>query len=151
MTVVREALPGDVAFIVDANIAMARETEQKTLDAGVLRAGVAAVLEHPARGFYLIAEQDGDQAGCLLVTHEWSDWRNRDWWWLQSVYVVAAARRTGVFRALHREVERRALAAGAAGIRLYVDADNERAKATYRSLGMNVARYEMFERAMAGH
>jgi GNAT superfamily N-acetyltransferase len=153
VTIVREALAGDIAFIVDANVAMALETERKTLDAEVLRAGVAAVITHPARGFYLVAEQAGRAVGCLLVTYEWSDWRNGDWWWLQSVYVVAPARRTGVFRALHSEVERRAFAAGAAGIRLYVDADNERAKATYRSLGMDAARYEMFERERptAGH
>ena len=149
MTRVRDAVAGDIAFIVEANLAMARETEQKALDPDVLRAGVTAVIADPARGFYLVAEHDGGAVGCLLITREWSDWRNRDWWWLQSVYVVASARRTGVFRALHAEVERRAAAAGSAGIRLYVDADNERAKATYRALGMHGARYEMFERASA--
>lgn len=149
MTFVRDAAASDIAFIVDANAAMAMETESRVLDPEVLRHGVAAVFAQPARGFYLIAEHAGRPAGCLLVTFEWSDWRNRDWWWLQSVYVVAPARRAGVFRAMHREVERRAAACGAAGLRLYVDADNERAKATYRSLGMGAAHYEMFEREHA--
>jgi ribosomal protein S18 acetylase RimI-like enzyme len=143
---VREANASDIAFIVDANVAMALETECKALDPEVLRHGVASVIARPERGFYLVAERAGQPVGCLLVTYEWSDWRNREWWWLQSVYVIVSARRGGVFRALHSEVERRASLSDAAGIRLYVDADNERAKATYRSLGMSVARYEMFER-----
>lgn len=150
MTIVREALPGDVAFIVDANIAMARETEQKALDAGVLRAGVAAVLERPARGFYLIAEQAGEAVGCLLVTYEWSDWRNRDWWWLQSVYVLPSARRGGVFRTLHGEVARRAAATpGVVGLRLYVERDNVRAQATYAAIGMHETAYRLYEREAA--
>jgi len=146
---VRDASAADIAFIVDANAAMAWETERKVLDRDVLARGVAAVFAQPARGFYLIAEHAGAAVGCLLVTYEWSDWRNREWWWLQSVYVTAMARRAGAFRALHDEVERRAAVAGSAGIRLYVDLDNERAKAAYRSLGMDAARYEMFERERA--
>jgi GNAT superfamily N-acetyltransferase len=144
---VRDATPADLAFIVDANAAMAIETEHKTLDRDVLARGVAAVLAKPERGFYLIAERDAAAVGCLLVTHEWSDWRNGDWWWLQSVYVAPAARRGGVFRALHLEVERRARAEpGVIGLRLYVERDNRTAHATYAALGLVETHYRLLEK-----
>ena len=144
--VIRAAEVADIAFLVECNAAMALETEHKTLDRDVLTRGTRAVFDNPRRGFYLIAELDGDPAGCLLITFEWSDWRNGDWWWFQSVYVTRAARRTGVFRALYAEVERRARAAGAVGLRLYVERDNERAQQTYASLGMEEEPYKMLRR-----
>jgi GNAT superfamily N-acetyltransferase len=144
--VIRAAQIADVAFLVECNAAMALETEHKTLDRDVLTRGTRAVLDDPRRGFYLVAELDGDPAGCLLITHEWSDWRNGDWWWFQSVYVTKAARRAGVFRALYAEVERRARVAGAVGLRLYVERDNERAQQTYASLGMEEEPYKMLRR-----
>lgn len=125
---------------------MARETEHKTLDREVLKAGTGAVFDDPRRGFYLIAERDSGPAGCLLITYEWSDWRNGDWWWFQSVYVVPEARHAGVFRALYTEVERRAHAADAVGLRLYVERDNARAQQTYASLGMEEEPYQMLGR-----
>ena len=143
----RGATHADIAFLVECNAAMALETEHKTLDRQVLTRGVAAVFDDPRRGFYLIAERDGVRAGCLLITYEWSDWRNGDWWWFQSVYVVPAARRSGVFRALYAEVERRARATPhAIGLRLYVERDNARAQRTYASLGMEEEAYRMFAR-----
>jgi len=143
----RNATRGDVPFLVECNAAMALETEHKTLDREVLARGVAAVFEDPRRGFYLIAERDGESVGCLLITFEWSDWRNGDWWWFQSVYVAPAARRNGVFRALYAEVERRARATrGVIGLRLYVERDNSRAQHTYESLGMEEEAYRMFAR-----
>lgn len=141
--VIRPALPADVAFLADCNAAMARETEHKALDREVLTRGTQAVFDDPRRGFYLIAEHDGEPAGCLLITYEWSDWRNGDWWWIQSVYVVSAHRRCGVFRALYDAVERGAHAAGAVGLRLYVECDNLRAQRTYASLGMETEPYKM--------
>jgi len=147
---VRDAKAADLAFLVDANAAMALETEAKALDRATLERGIAAVFEQPQRGFYLVAERDGAAVGCLLVTFEWSDWRNGDWWWIQSVYVVPAARRSGVFRALHAGVAARAArASGVVGLRLYVERDNTRAQATYRSLGMLEAPYRMFEQSRA--
>lgn len=140
---VRRATPDDVAFLVEGNAAMANETEHKTLDHDVLTRGTQAVLEEPRRGFYLVAEHDGMAAGCLLVTYEWSDWRNGDWWWIQSVYVAPPHRRHGVFRALYTEVEGRARTAGAVGLRLYVERDNLRAQQTYSSLGMDEEPYKM--------
>ncbi len=146
---VRTAKVSDIPFLVDCNAAMASETEHKTLDRAVLTRGTQAVFDDPRRGFYLIAERDGEPAGCLLITYEWSDWRNGDWWWFQSVYVAPAARRGGVFRALYAEVERRARAAGAVGLRLYVERDNARAQQTYASLGMEEEAYKMLRRGFS--
>nr|WP_225737690.1 GNAT family N-acetyltransferase [Dyella acidiphila] len=127
---------------------MAWETEHKRLEHEVLARGVAAVFDEPRRGFYLVAERDGEPVGCLLVTYEWSDWRNGDFWWIQSVYVAPQARRGGVFRALYADVARRAGEAGAVGLRLYVETENLRAQSTYRDLGMEQCHYLMYEQML---
>lgn len=148
--VIRDASSADVAFLVESNAAMALETEHKVLDLALLARGVAAVLERPERGFYLIAEEQQRVVGCLLITFEWSDWRNGLWWWLQSVYVVADARRQGIFGALYAEVERRAAAAAEViGLRLYVERENVRAQATYAERGMLETPYRVYESALA--
>jgi len=146
-TTIRSATRADIEHLVEWNAAMALETEHKTLDRGVLARGVAAVFDDPRRGSYLVAERDGRAAGSLLLTFEWSDWRCGDWWWIQSVYVTPDARRSGVFRALYAEVERRARAtAGVVGLRLYVEAENLGAQKTYEMLGMSTSSYRFFER-----
>lgn len=142
----RDASIGDIDKLVEFNIAMARETEHKTLDAKILRPGVRAIFDEPRRGFYLVAESDNEVIGCLMITYEWSDWRNGDWWWLQSVYVEPAHRRGGVFRALYTQVEEKARrTAGVIGIRLYVERENTTAQRTYTSLGMSETAYRLFE------
>ncbi|MEO6690639.1 MAG: GNAT family N-acetyltransferase [Dokdonella sp.] len=147
---IRDATSADIAFLVDSNAAMAMETERKVLDRALLTRGVSAVFERPERGFYLVAEEQRHPIGCLLVTFEWSDWRNGLWWWLQSVYVVADARRQGIFRALYTEVERRAAcAAEVIGLRLYVERENLRAQATYTERGMLETPYHVYESALA--
>ena len=81
-----------------------------------------------------------------MITHEWSDWRNGGWWWIQSVYVTPDARRGGVFTAMYREVETRARdGTGVIGLRLYVEKENARAKATYSALGMEPAYYSLYQ------
>jgi len=148
---VRAAQAQDRESLVEFNAAMALETENKTLDPAVLAAGVGAVLGEPQRGFYLIAECDGRVAGCLMITFEWSDWRNGDWWWLQSVYIAPLFRRRGVFRALYAEVERLAVAAPrVVGVRLYVERDNARAQQTYASLDLQQTHYLMYEKTLGG-
>lgn len=142
---VREGTMTDINVLVEFNAAMALETENKTLDPRTLSAGVAAVLAEPRRGFYLVAEAERDVVGCLMITYEWSDWRNGDWWWLQSVYVRPDYRRGGVFRTLYDEVERLAKARpDVVGVRLYVERDNKRAQQTYTSLGMREEHYRLF-------
>ena len=145
---IRLATLADVPALCAWNAAMARETEGLELDADVLERGVRGVFAQPQRGFYLVAERAGEAVGGLLVTFEWSDWRNGDFWWIQSVYVVPQARRDGVFRALYAEVERRARAAKAASLRLYVETENARAQATYERLGMRCCHYAMYEQVL---
>lgn len=145
---IRPATRRDLPELVAWNAAMAQETEARQLDRDVLTRGVAAVFDEPRRGFYLVAERDGAAVGSLLVTYEWSDWRCGDFWWIQSVYVTPGGRRTGVFRALYAEVAERARAAGAVGLRLYVETENQRAQRTYAGLGMDECHYRMFEQML---
>ena len=142
---VRPATLADLDFIVRGNIALATETENVTLDPAVLSTGVRALLEGRAPGQYWIADVDGRAAGQLLITFEWSDWRNRMVWWIQSVYVAPAARGSGVFRALYDTMRHEAKAEGAGGLRLYVDTTNLRAQHVYKALGMNGDHYRVFE------
>jgi len=81
-----------------------------------------------------------------MVTQEWSDWRDAWVWWIQSVYVWPKARRQSAYRRLYQHVLAEAEAAGAAGIRLYVDKRNQRAQQTYQNLGMNGDHYQVFEK-----
>ncbi|MFZ0872176.1 MAG: GNAT family N-acetyltransferase [Rhodanobacter sp.] len=145
---IRAAGPADIPLLLAWNTAMAWETERKRLDPTLLERGIAGVFEQSQRGFYLIAERDGAAVGGLLVTYEWSDWRCGNFWWIQSVYVVSDARRGGVFRALYAEVEQRARAADAVGLRLYVETENLHAQATYADLGMQQCHYLMYESAL---
>jgi GNAT superfamily N-acetyltransferase len=143
---VRPAVAADADFLAHGNAAMALETEHKRLEPAVVGAGVRAALADPAKGLYFIAERDGTPVGQLMFTREWSDWRNGDFWWIQSVYVLPAARRSGVFRALFRHVEQLAASdRGVCGIRLYVERENVRAQATYRHCGLEDAGYVVME------
>lgn len=147
--VVRAATPADVEFLVDGNARMALETESLTLDRQRLQAGVEAVFADAGRGFYLIAEVDEERAGQMMITYEWSDWRNGVFWWIQSVYTVPEMRGRGAFRALYAAVEEMARErGGVCGLRLYVEAHNEAAQATYRRCGMRETVYKMFEIAL---
>jgi ribosomal protein S18 acetylase RimI-like enzyme len=152
---IRPAEVADAALLARWAQAMALETEHKQLDGATVTAGVAAGLADPMKARYFIAMQDaplagretiGSAIGTLMLTREWSDWRNGDWWWIQSVYVAPAHRRQGVFAALYRHVEQLARATpGVVGLRLYVERDNVRAQATYATLGMVDAGYRIFE------
>jgi GNAT superfamily N-acetyltransferase len=142
---IRSARTEDIDALVAGNLSLAEESERVRLDAGTLRQGIQALLESRAPGRYWVAELDGRVVGQLLITYEWSDWRNRMVWWIQSVYVVPETRGWGVMRALYSHTRREALAAGAGGLRLYVDTSNTRAQAVYAALGMNGDHYRVFE------
>ena len=133
-------------MIADYNAAMALETEHKRLAPATVRAGVARGIANPAEACYFVAETEGgDVVGQLMVTFEWSDWRNGTFWWVQSVYVHPDHRARGIFKSLYQHVEQLARAAGACGLRLYVERDNARAQDVYRKLGMVDAGYAVFE------
>lgn len=152
---IRRADERDVDALVEFNRAMARETESKELDEEVLRAGVRRLLQEPRHGFYLVAERSradgGHQAtaevvGSLMVTYEWSDWRNGLFWWVQSVYVSPSLRRRGVYRRLYQRVKELAASdATVRGFRLYVERENIVAQRTYEQLGMEETHYKLYE------
>ncbi len=143
---VRRAEPGEAHHIVRFQQSMALETEGKTLDESLISAGVEAVFEDSDKGFYLVAVTDGVVVGSLLITYEWSDWRNATFWWIQSVFVDAAHRRRGVYTAMHDHVLRQARKReDICGIRLYVERSNHIAQQTYKELGMDHSHYDLYE------
>ncbi len=146
---IRPAVASDLEPIVAFQRAMARETEGKDLDADRVTRGVRAALtptDGKDRGTYLVAEVSGRVVASLLVTYEWSDWRDGWFWWIQSVYVRPEDRGRGIYRALYTEVLHRARSGGGVcGVRLYVETENQRAQAVYEKLGMVRAHYHMYE------
>lgn len=161
---VRPAVFDDWPTLVEFNCQLAEETEGKRLDPAIVEPGVKAVLDDPAKGRYLVACVDasgsgsgdprtaGRLVGQLMHTREWSDWRNGDIWWLQSVYVHPDFRRAGVFRSLLEELRRQAETDPAVvGLRLYVEEHNEKAVATYKRLGFDAAGYLVMERMHRRH
>lgn len=142
----REATPADRDAIVQFQIAMARETEGIELDPATCTLGVQAVFDQPAHGQYYVCEWEGEVVSSLLVTYEWSDWRNGVVWWIQSVYVKPEARRKGIYAGLYTYVRNLAQSdPQVCGLRLYVDQRNEAAQQVYRRLGMDGEHYQVFE------
>ena len=132
--------------MADFNLRLAEETENLRLDPTCVSAGVAAVLADPTKGLYYLAEQDGQVLGQVMITYEWSDWRNGNIWWLQSVYVRPEYRNQGIFRMLFQHLCQ--LACGRTdvwGLRLYMHNENDRARRSYERLGMTRTQYEVFE------
>lgn len=147
---IRAARMEDVDSILAFSTAMALETEGRRLDHTRLREGTVSLLSAPTHGFFLVAEQrEMDHfrlIGQLMVTFEWSDWRNGVFWWVQSVYVSPAWRHRGVFRRMHEEVVARAKAdPKVCGIRLYVEQHNHLAQAVYKRVGLTPSTYVVFE------
>lgn len=143
---IRKARIGDAETIADFNIAMALETEGKSLEKEKISAGVKNLFRHPEYGFYIVAEVDGQVAGCLMVTYEWSDWRNGLFWWIQSVYIHPDCRRKGIYRTMYSFVKKLAFKEkNICGFRLYVEKENINAQRTYTALGMTECQYKMFE------
>jgi GNAT superfamily N-acetyltransferase len=145
---VRPARPDDAATIVEFNRRLAHESENVVLDPQILAPGVAAILADGNRGRYFVAEQAGSIIGQLMITYEWSDWRNGWIWWLQSVYVHADFRRNGVFRALFQHVEREAKSTGVVLMRLYVEDENNSAQATYQRLGFDEMHFQLYQKSL---
>ena len=143
---VRRATPADASSVAEFNRRLAQETEDTILDPVVLARGVDAVLADESKGLYFVAEAGDAIVGQVMVTYEWSDWRNGPLWWLQSVYVDAAWRRRGVFRALFTRVLEAAKRAGVVGFRLYVEQENKAAQEVYERVGLQRSRYWVMER-----
>jgi GNAT superfamily N-acetyltransferase len=148
--IIRPARLEDLDILVQFSAAMALETEGRILDATRLRQGTAAVFESEARGFYRVAEiRDSPRSQViaqLLVTFEWSDWRNATFWWIQSVFVDPAWRRKGVYRRMHEAILQEARTRpDVCGVRLYVEGENHVAQAAYQRVGLMPSSYQVFE------
>jgi ribosomal protein S18 acetylase RimI-like enzyme len=146
---VRQATRADAPTIADFNSRLASETEHLTLEPATIAAGVAAVLADPNRGRYFVADEAGAVIGQIMITFEWSDWRNGWIWWLQSVYVRADRRRHGIFRSLLDHIVAAAIRENVAAIRLYVEKENRSAQATYKGLGFEEMHFYLMGRTIA--
>lgn len=142
---IRPAVPSDSKTIRDFQKAMAMETENMILNHEIISRGVEAVFSDSGKGRYFIAEAGGKIVASLLITYEWSDWRNANVWWFQSVYVIPEYRRKGIFRQMYNFIRNEADREGVAGLRLYVETANVRAHKTYEAMGMNGSHYKMYE------
>jgi GNAT superfamily N-acetyltransferase len=145
MISIRKAVPSDTPSITDFQLNMALETEGINLDPAIVTKGVNGVFEDKSRGQYYVAENDGNIVASLLITYEWSDWRNCNVWWFQSVYVIPGSRRLGIFREMYNHVRSLAEKQDIAGLRLYVETKNIRARKTYEALGMSSEHYSFYE------
>ena len=142
---IHRAEPSDAADIADFNCRMALETENYKLPVERVLAGVKHLFDQPQYGFYVTTELDESVIGCLMITYEWSDWRDGIIWWIQSVYVRPEFRRQGIFRKMYAFAAEQARENQAVGLRLYVERENTRAQRTYESLGMVETHYKMYE------
>jgi ribosomal protein S18 acetylase RimI-like enzyme len=148
---IRDATPDDADIIATYNSNLAFETEEEHLAPELVGAGVSALLADRSKGRYWVAETDSRVVGQIMVTYEWSDWRNGMIWWIQSVYVHGDYRRSGVFSSLYRHVELLARQdPGVCGIRLYMERGNARAQQTYESLGMTMTDYRVMQSMFTG-
>ncbi len=143
---IRIARVEDLASIVEFQLAMALETENLQLDKPTVEKGVAAAFHDPAKGRYFVTEIDGEVAASLMITFEWSDWRNGMVYWIQSVFVKEKFRRLGIYRKMYAHIQELVNNdENVRGIRLYVDKTNVRAQKTYENTGMNGEHYQLFE------
>lgn len=149
--IIRRAGIEDATALSQFNQNMAFETEGIKLVPQVIDAGVKNMIENPQMGFYLVAENEAQIVAALMITTEWSDWRNGLFWWIQSVYVLPEYRRQGLYRRLYEQVKTLAeVDTGVCGFRLYVEHENKRAQKTYQSLGMQETHYKLYEELKDG-
>jgi GNAT superfamily N-acetyltransferase len=144
--IIRPAAVSDAMTIVEFNALMAKETEDIDLDRERLQKGIISLLADTSKGMYYLAEMGGNVIGQLMITYEWSDWRNATFWWIQSVYVLPEYRKNGVFRKLYQYIESLARTRGdVCGLRLYVDTSNKPAQQTYETIGLKHSHYKMMD------
>ena len=145
MSKVRKAVQEDSSVISEFQIKMAWETERLALSPETVINGVKAVFDKPSRGQYWVATDNDRVIASLLITYEWSDWRNTDIWWLQSVYVIPEFRRKGIFRKMYSHIKTEAEKQNVAVLRLYVETNNVAAQKTYEAIGMKSEHYRLYE------
>lgn len=135
-----------IQFIQHAQLSMAMETEGLALDPEILLLGIQAVFDDKNRGKYYVALFNERIVACMLTLTEWSDWRNGDVVWIQSVYVLPESRRYGVFSQFYLYVKQLIKNdVNLKGIRLYVEQTNKKACAVYQAMGMSGEHYKLYE------
>ena len=152
MFIFRSADTSDIDRIAQFNCCLARETEGKELDYAIVRRGVLRGMQLAAEVRYFVVEADGEAEtdaaviGQLMLTREWSDWRDGWMVWLQSVYVAPAWRGKGVFRKLFAHaIEAASIDGDVVSVRLYVERGNQAANVSYRKMGFADAGYDVLE------
>lgn len=141
----------DASILAGFQLKMAEETEQLQLEEEVVADGVLQLLRDRGRGFYLVGENENeDVVGCLIITYEWSDWRNGWIWWIGSLYVEKVFRKQGIFRMMLDRVVELAAEQDVKAIRLYVHKENEGARASYLHSGFHTSAYDIFEYGPGG-
>jgi GNAT superfamily N-acetyltransferase len=147
MISIRTATVTEIAMLIGFQQRLARETENLELDITTLKKGMQAMFQDPSKGVYYVAVEGQQIVGCFMITFEWSDWRNGMVWWLQSVYVIDAYRKHGVFRLMYNHLMNVIQNdPSIMGLRLYVDKTNTRAQQVYTTMGMNGEHYTLYER-----
>ncbi len=147
---IRLATFKDAKIICENNIKMAYESEYIHLSKELVLSAVETLLCDKNKGFYLVAEQDNEIIGQLMITFEWSDWRNATIWWIQSVYITPHHRKKGVFNSLYIEVKNLAEKKNVKLLRLYVHERNASAINVYEKIGMKKKAYVIFETTING-
>jgi ribosomal protein S18 acetylase RimI-like enzyme len=143
---IRLGVLDDLDILTNFAVAMAYEIEKENVDRDQVKEATCSALADAAKALYFVAELGGEIVGSLMVTYEWSDWQNANYWWIQSVYVMPSTRRKGVYRALYDHVSEEARrVSGVASVKLYVYEGNEIAQQTYEALGMSKAPYYIYE------
>ena len=139
---------GDIRAIAQFQVDMALESEGTVLDIETVLPGVTAAMNDPQKGTYIVARVNGETISSLMLTREWSDWTNRWYWWIQSVFVKPEYRGKGAYRAMYERIKEMAKENGVNQIRLYVDKTNYRAQEVYKKVGMDECHYLMYEEVL---
>ena len=146
MVEVRRAKRGDISYIIEFQKQMALETEDLTLDDQKIKKGVEAVFNDPEKGFYVVSTSNSQIVASMMITPEWSDWRNGYFLWIQSLYVIPSFRKQGIFRNMYKHIKQIVVeTANYLGLRLYVEGNNNTAIDVYMNVGMKGSHYKMFE------
>lgn len=142
---IRVATIEDADIIVKYNILLAKETEDIDLNEDIVKKGVLNLINDKSKGSYFLYVKDSAVIGQAMITYEWSDWRNKNFWWIQSVYVNKDNRNQKVFKNIFNYIISLAKDMDTCGIKLYVDEKNHMAQDVYSSLGLKSSHYNLFE------
>jgi ribosomal protein S18 acetylase RimI-like enzyme len=142
---IRNADLKDFKSIAENNLKLAKESENRIISHRIVLEGVRRVLSDSQKGFYLVAEDNNEIIGQMMITYEWSDWQNMDIWWLQSVYIKKSFRRKGVFKQMLKNIKVMAVENNVDTLRLYVHSDNFDAKQVYDRMKLIKKNYDFYQ------